>query len=165
VAPPRFQVVISAAAAYDVTRHLSRLAPPPSVSWRLLGSNHRELGRSSDPFADVDQCLLAIRNLQDAVPDVDSQVLAHSSIGAWFWRIHIAGTAVAISSRLYQRRRESAQSLSRTLDGIQRVDREPVILRLRGGGLREGSRALKGPSPAAKIVELRDPEIRYPSKA
>jgi hypothetical protein len=99
------------------------------------------------------------------VPDVDSQVLAHSSIGAWFWRIQIEGTAVAISSRLYQRRRESAQSLLRTLDGIQLVDREPVILRLRSGGLRDSSRALKGPSPAAKIIELRDPEIRYPSKA
>lgn len=155
MAPPRFQVIVNAASGRDgVSANLS--TTPAPVSWRLLGSNHRELGRSADLFPDIDHCLQAIRDLREAVPNVESHVIAHASATSWFWRIQLGPSVVAISSRLYQRRRESAQSLLRTLESIPLVDREPVILRLRNETFRESRRAPTNRLRTSKILDVRD---------
>ena|GEM_PF-1588441 len=160
MAPPRFQVVISAGGSVDRDQMVPDSAATATVSWRLLGSNHRELGRSGQSFEDIDDCLHAISDLRGGIDNVDSQVMAHSTVGTWFWRIHLSGLSVAVSSRLYQRRRESAQSLARALESIRLVDRDPFVLRLRRTGSQQPRRALKGRTATTKIVDLRDHEVR-----
>jgi hypothetical protein len=156
VAPPRFQIVLNASPTATQTRVAER-SPGfiATVSWRLLGSNHRELGRSARLFQTADDCSIAIDALRHGVRDVDADVIAHSTAGFWFWRMSLNGTAVAVSSRLYQRRRESTQSLTRTLENIGLVDREPTVLRLRSGTPHDTGRTIAA-ARTARIIDIRD---------
>jgi len=156
---PRFQVLVIPPAARG-DDEAEQAHAPGTTSWRLLGSNHRELGRSADVFDDTSACLLAIKQLRESISNVDCQVLAHSTAGFWFWRMQLNTVAIAISSRLYQRRRESVQSLTRTLESIPLVDREPAVLRIRPTPTRGGGRVLAGLARAPRVIDLREAPAR-----
>lgn len=74
------------------------------ASWRLVGPNHRELGRAAHVFADVDACIegvVAVRTFLDA-----SVMTLAKRISDWTWRLTLGDEVVAVASRLYQRQRE-----------------------------------------------------------
>ncbi|BCJ70670.1 hypothetical protein CS0771_02140 [Catellatospora sp. IY07-71] len=73
------------------------------VTWRLLSSNNRDLGRSGTGFPDVDACLRAVDEVRAAVTEVEPVIHRVSRL-AWAWRLDAAPGAVAIASRAYQRR-------------------------------------------------------------
>lgn len=79
------------------------LPAPAEVTWRLLSSNNRDLGRSATAFPDAGSCLLTVRRLQRLV---DRAVAIQLRAGrlAWTWRVRLDGVDLAVSSRTYQRR-------------------------------------------------------------
>jgi hypothetical protein len=82
-------------------------------SWRLLGRNNHELGRSGRLFADDEDCvaaLLMFRNL-----DVREHATVAVRGEAWWWQIELRGERTAVSSRGYQRQRECRYNLEHFL--------------------------------------------------
>ncbi|GHJ45581.1 hypothetical protein Cs7R123_29230 [Catellatospora sp. TT07R-123] len=75
---------------------------PMGVTWRLLSSNNRDLGRSASGYSDVDDCISAVETLRAALADTEPQVYRVNRL-AWAWRLDVADTA-AVASRAYQRR-------------------------------------------------------------
>jgi hypothetical protein len=75
----------------------------PWVTWRLLSSNNRDLGRAPVTFPDVPACQLMVRRLQSLVAEAATVQLRAGRVD-WSWRVRLAGVDVAVSSRTYQRR-------------------------------------------------------------
>lgn len=71
--------------------------------WRMLAANNREVARSTETFADVEECIDAVTHLQRDVCD-GSVVASRSGRADWSWRLRVAGVDLAASSRTYQRR-------------------------------------------------------------
>jgi hypothetical protein len=89
-----------------------------AVSWRLLGANNRELGRSAGTtgFPDVDSCRAAVRRLVDGLPGATASIVsAGAGAAAWTWRLEIGGRTVAAAGRSYLRNRECRYSLAHFL--------------------------------------------------
>jgi hypothetical protein len=73
------------------------------VTWRLLSTNNRDLGRAARMFPDVESCQAALRYLRSRLPSA-VPVIAPSDRTRWAWRIVLAGEDIAVSSRSYYRR-------------------------------------------------------------
>jgi len=81
------------------------------VAWRLLGGNHRELGRSPTVFADVAAARHSARSLQALIAQSRPHVRSVPT-GLWTWRLLVDDVPVAASGRTYARQREAAYSVS-----------------------------------------------------
>jgi hypothetical protein len=90
-------------------------AVPGTVSWRLLATNNRDLGRAAAPFPDVPACLASIgtlrRAFRAAVP-----VATRDGRAVWTWRVQLDGLDLAVSSRGYQRRVQAEHACAIFLD-------------------------------------------------
>jgi len=83
-------------------------SPGSWTSWRLVGPNHREIGRAARVFADIDACIEGVAAVR-ALLDVSVMTLAKRT-SEWTWRLTLDGEIVAVASRLYQRQRECEYS-------------------------------------------------------
>jgi uncharacterized protein YegP (UPF0339 family) len=97
-----------AAARFQIVSLVSRTRatgaePVPGVTWRFLSANNRSLGRSVLVFPDVAACQVAIAMLRRNLARATAATSQHGS-GQWVWRVRVAESEIAISSRLYQRR-------------------------------------------------------------
>src|SRR5262249_7974039 len=95
--------VVARAAATEDTDPVSDADRRLGVTWRLLSTNNRDLGRATGIFPNGESCLAAIRDLQRHLPSA-AAAIARSGRVSWTWRIVIGGVDVAVSSRGYQRR-------------------------------------------------------------
>jgi hypothetical protein len=84
----------------------SRPAADAAVTWRLLSSNNRDLGRAARLYPDVETCLRTVRHLQGVVADAVA-VTSRDGRAQWTWRLQVDAVDVAVSSRAYQRRVQS----------------------------------------------------------
>lgn len=74
------------------------------TSWRLVGANHRELGRGAKVFADVETCATNVIGL---IEHLDAAVMTLSKTAShWTWHLTREGETVAVASRGYQRQHE-----------------------------------------------------------
>jgi hypothetical protein len=74
------------------------------TTWRLVGPNQRELGRSARVFPNVAAC---IADATTVTASLDTAVMALSArMTQWTWELTVGGELVAVASRLYQRQRE-----------------------------------------------------------
>ncbi|MFD0519435.1 hypothetical protein [Paractinoplanes durhamensis] len=81
------------------------------LSWRLLATNNRDLGRAPATYVDAETCRDAVRWLQKNIDDL--RVSIHrASPSSWSWRIAAGDDVVALSSRDYQRRIQAEQAAS-----------------------------------------------------
>jgi hypothetical protein len=62
-----------------------------SVSWRLIGPNNRELGRSFNGFPDLRACVGAVLRLQQEIDRAESFITAAHLTGTWSWRLELDG--------------------------------------------------------------------------
>ncbi len=99
MASARFELYLLPNRGVDTTD----LPPPAEVTWRLLSSNNRDLGRAATVFPDAVSCLLTVRRLQRLVDQVAALQVRAGRV-AWTWRVRLDGVEVALSSRTYQRR-------------------------------------------------------------
>jgi hypothetical protein len=102
-----------AAARFRILQH--RPADDPAgaetLSWRLLATNNRDLGRAPGGYPDPEACRAAIRELQATVARAEP-VTVRSGPSSWGWRLMIGDRVVAVASRLYQRRIQAEQAAS-----------------------------------------------------
>jgi hypothetical protein len=87
------------------------------ISWRLLATNNRDLGRAPGDYPDAGACWAAIRELQDGVGKAEP-VTVRSGPSSWGWRLMIGDRVVAVASRAYQRRIQAEQAASVALSLI-----------------------------------------------
>lgn len=87
------------------------------MSWRLLATNNRDLGRAPIAYPDADSCRLAVLWLQRNVAGLRIAIV-RAGPSSWSWRILAGETVVAVSSRDYQRRIQADQAATIVLDLI-----------------------------------------------
>ena len=111
MAVPRFLFVSGARgeSPIDADVELSRMT---GVSWRLLGGNNRELGRSAKVFMALEVCHLAALDLQKRVTSATPELRAEASTGRWTWSLRLDAEPVAIAGRSYLRLRECQYNLA-----------------------------------------------------
>jgi uncharacterized protein YegP (UPF0339 family) len=87
-----------------------------SVTWRFLSANNRSIGRSVGDFPDGESCVRALHDLRELLPET-TVVTVRDELGLWVWRLRVAHSDVAMSTRCYQRRlhAENAGSAFRDL--------------------------------------------------
>jgi hypothetical protein len=95
-----------AAARFRILQHHGDL-----VSWRLLATNNRDLGRAPGGYPDIEACRAAVRDLRDGV-DRAVPVTVRGGPSSWGWRLMIDDRVVAVASRLYQRRIQAEQAVT-----------------------------------------------------
>lgn len=125
MAEPRFQLLMGA----------SRQAPPrvvkvpgsasqpravrdSQVTWRLLGANNRELGRSARSYADQATCWQSIERLKSRLSDAEPRLSIITARGNWGWQLLLDGEEWAVSARLFSRLRECRYSIDQFLQKV-----------------------------------------------
>jgi hypothetical protein len=107
MAHPRFQLVpgsrLAASAGNSVVGG--------GVGWRLLGSNNRELGRSSIAYADAEAALSAIHRLRTLAASGDAHIVHDPASGHWAWHLDDEGSWIANSGRGFRHERECRYNL------------------------------------------------------
>jgi hypothetical protein len=100
------------------------------VTWRLLASNNRDLGRAVTTFTDAQSCQVMLRRLQRQIGEVTTVQVRAGRVD-WSWRVRLDGHDVAVSSRTYQRRiqAESACSVFLGLVPDATVTEAPRLIR------------------------------------
>lgn len=98
---------------------------PAGVTWRLLSSNNRDLGRSAQAFAEVRTCQATVRRLQELVGEV-TVVQVRAGRVDWSWRVRLDGVDVAVSSRTYQRRIQAESACAVFLGLVPAASVAPV---------------------------------------
>ncbi|MFJ3903016.1 hypothetical protein [Streptomyces sp. NPDC090025] len=88
------------------------------IGWRLVGANHRELGRSALMFADPAECLAAVVLLRERIADGRALLTTTGTAGGWGWRLEIDQRPVAVSGRPYQRQRDCQYNLGQFLNAV-----------------------------------------------
>ncbi|MGI5137502.1 MULTISPECIES: hypothetical protein [unclassified Streptomyces] len=107
----------------------------PSVGWRLIGSNHRELGRSAETFAGFEECRAAVQRLRERIADARMLLTTSEGAGGWSWRLEIDGQAVAVAGRPYQRQRDCQYNVGQFLNAVPVAElTEPTAHAPRGTG-------------------------------
>jgi hypothetical protein len=112
---------------------------PGPVSWRLLGGNHRELARSPRSYVGTPAARAAVLALQADLGSAVPAVLVVPATRLWTWRVRVDDEVQMVSSRSYQRRRESVSNLARALEALGAatfVAEELVLLSARPGAPR-----------------------------
>jgi hypothetical protein len=107
VAVPRFLFVSGVRG--EPQAELSRLT---GVSWRLLGGNNRELGRSAEVFSDLQDCQLAALDVRERIADAAVELRSENGSGRWTWQLRLDDQPVAIAGRSYLRLRECQYNLA-----------------------------------------------------
>lgn len=106
-----------------------------SVGWRLIGSNHRELGRGAEAFAGFTECRAALLRLRERIADAKVLLTTSEGAGGWSWRLEIDGRPVAVAGRLYQRQRDCQYNFGQFRNAVPVAQlAEPKPHRPRGGG-------------------------------
>jgi hypothetical protein len=100
---------VLAAARFRILQHRSAAADAGTLSWRLLATNNRDLGRAPDTYPDAEACRVAIHQLQATVGRA-APITVRSGPSSWGWRLMIGDRVVAVASRQYQRRIQAEQA-------------------------------------------------------
>ena len=106
-----------AAARFRILQHRS----DQQVSWRLLATNNRDLGRAPVAYADAATCRAAVHWLQQH-SDRLRITIVRAGPSSWSWRIAAGETVVALSSRDYQRRIQAEHAAGIALELIPAAD-------------------------------------------
>jgi hypothetical protein len=88
------------------------------TAWRLVAGNNHVLGRGPEPLADLDACRAALARLQAELGRVTTGPSPESRPGRWGWHVVLGREVLAVSSRWYERQRESLASLEQFLASV-----------------------------------------------
>ncbi|MET9729545.1 hypothetical protein ABZZ79_02435 [Streptomyces sp. NPDC006458] len=123
--PSRFLYVVRGA-----QRRPAGAAEGGCVGWRLVGSNHRELGRSAEMYAGFAECRAALLRLRERIGDARVLLTTTESAGGWSWRLEIDGRAAAVAGRPYQRQRDCQYNLGQFVNAVPVAElTEPTLPR------------------------------------
>ncbi|MFJ8018125.1 hypothetical protein [Streptomyces sp. NPDC096339] len=102
---------------------------PDAVTWRLVGANNHELGRSPRVHSSLTACGASVERLRAGAgaerltalvamaPGTPGSAAANG-IGAWTWQLTLDDTCVAVAVRTFRRQRECRHSLQLFLAAV-----------------------------------------------
>jgi hypothetical protein len=90
-------------------------ARSPTVCWRLLSPNNRQLGRSAELFDDLAACRRALEQLLLGLCDAEPLVTRHTAPVRWTWRLLLGNHVVAMSGRSFETERQATRTLDNFL--------------------------------------------------
>jgi hypothetical protein len=82
------------------------------VAWRLTGANHRELGRSSRVFRDLEHARHDACTVHEGIAAAEAHIVTIPNTGTWGWRMSLDEVVFATSSRGYARHRECTYNVA-----------------------------------------------------
>ncbi|WP_026421385.1 hypothetical protein [Actinokineospora inagensis] len=94
-----------------------------AVTWRFLSANNRSLGQAAHRFSDAEMCSRALLELRTRLSEISATTARETPSQLWSWRVRLAGSDLAVSSRKYHRRVQ-AQYACRSFLGL--VANSPV---------------------------------------
>ncbi|MBT2540906.1 hypothetical protein J7E99_09355 [Streptomyces sp. ISL-44] len=87
------------------------------MTWRLVGANNHELGRSPHVHHSLGACCAAVERLRARAEQVTALVVMSpgagggAGTGAWTWQLTLDEHCVAVAVRTFRRQRECRHSL------------------------------------------------------
>lgn len=106
------------------------------ITWMLVSSNNRPLGRGGLSFATSDACRAAVSTLRQQHDRVVATATPAETNGRWAWQVGLDGTTVAVSTRTYLRHRECDYNLRRFLEALPSAEIAPAVRLIRSGSKR-----------------------------
>jgi len=100
-------------------------------SWRLMGANNRELGRSALRYESYAGARQAVGRLQRHADQLVCTTVVDPGTGRWGWRIELDGGAVAVSGRWYERDHDSRLGMDKFVDLLPEADLLDAVVALR----------------------------------
>ncbi|MFE2165644.1 hypothetical protein ACFXB3_11315 [Streptomyces sp. NPDC059447] len=97
------------------------------MTWRLVGANNHELGRSPRVHSSLTACCASVERLRAEAERLTALVAmapgtpgtaAANGIGAWTWQLMLDDTCVAVAVRTFRRQRECRHSLQLFLAAV-----------------------------------------------
>jgi hypothetical protein len=153
--PAEWAAGMPAGLGWSITRQLQGTGNLPTA-WRLVGSNNRELGRSSHVYPDLAACKVAVTFLQAHIDEAERLLATNNDTGLWLWRLNIGDQWMAAAGRSYQRRRECLYNVLRFVAAAPTaVLSSDVLGRSRAHDLRRGM--LDWPELAPAHLDLTEP--------
>jgi hypothetical protein len=87
----------------------------PSICWRLLSPNNRQLGRSADVFDDLPTCVRAVERFIMGLEHAEPLVTRRTAPVRWTWRVLEGNHVVAMSGRSFEAERQAVRTLNKFL--------------------------------------------------
>ena len=91
-------------------------------SWRLLGSNNRELGRGSVSHPSLPEVLASIEHVRSGLDPEDVVHLRGAHTDGWNWVLRTQGRDLVHSARTFRRERESVYNADAFLAALPVAD-------------------------------------------
>ena len=105
---------------------LARRAPEPAddpphddVTWMLVSSNTRPLGRAVRWYRDLGECLAEVETLRARADGLRVVMSVVNSGRSWQWRLELDGVPAAIASRAYIRQYECEYNMRCFLEALR----------------------------------------------
>jgi len=153
--PAEWAAAMPAGLGWSFARQPS-VTPNMPTAWRLVGSNNRELGRSSQVYPDLAACRAAVTYLQAHIDEADSLLATNNDTGLWLWRLNIGDQWMAAAGRSYQRRRECLYNVLKFVAAAPiAVVSSDVLGRSKGHDLRRA--ALEWQAMSSVHIDLTEP--------
>ena len=104
------------------------VAQLPTVCWRLLSPNNRQLGRSAELFNDLAACRLALDELLLGLEGTEPLVTRQTKPVRWTWRLLLGNHIVAMSGRSFETERQATRTLHNFLASAARASVVPEVV-------------------------------------
>lgn len=87
---------------------LYRSSGGTQIGWRLLGGNHRGIGRSAVGYSVAADCLASVKEVIEQIEELEC-VVSRAPLNRWEWRLrHRGGADLVIAAHTYDRRIRAA---------------------------------------------------------
>src|SRR5215468_11129803 len=100
------------------------------ITWMLVSSNNRPLGRGKRSFDTYDECRIAALGLRAEHAELRSGAVTTEQNGHWAWRVDRDGQTIAVSTRTYLRQRECVYNLDRFFEALPLAEATADIRRI-----------------------------------
>jgi hypothetical protein len=107
-----------------------------TISWLLVSSNNRPLGRAAGSYASCDACREDVHRLREEhhrVTSVATLTECGRNGGQWTWRAELDGQTIAVATRTYLRHRECEYSRQRFLEAVPASELARTVRSIRSG--------------------------------
>jgi hypothetical protein len=110
-----------------------------SISWLLVSSNNRPLGKAAASYPTSEACREDVHRLRQQYGRVRSIASltegreAGRTGGQWTWRAELDGEAIAVATRTYLRHRECEYSRQRFLEAVPASELAATVRSIRSG--------------------------------
>ena len=97
-------------------------SPRDDISWMLVSSNSRPLGRAVRWHHDMEACLAEVHSVRAHLDRLRGVISVVNAGRNWRWRVDLDGNPVAEASRVYVRQYECDYNMRRFLEALPIAD-------------------------------------------